>query len=190
MIESSTSRFFVALRPDPRAAARLGRLAAALAVSCRGRPLAPRDLHLTLAFVGELPASEGEHLAKLLAGLPEHHPGFALDQIGCFGPALLWAGPGRTPSWLGVLVEAVQGRLQAGGIGFDRRPFKAHLTLVRSARDRQAVESAAAQAKRTATVSDWRLVVGGSHPAPEPGRRYLWRRLHTDPAPADRHEDR
>jgi len=175
----ATSRFFVALRPDPLSAGRLGRLATGLASSCRGRALAGRDLHLTLAFVGELPASEGERLAALLAGLPERHPGFALDEIGRFGPALLWAGPREDPSWLAPLVEAVRERLRAGGVRFDGRAFKSHLTLVRNARDRTAVGEAPdrLEPKHAHRVSHWRLAVGGSHPSPTPERRYLWRRL-------------
>jgi len=178
MADPSTSRFFVALRPDSPAAARLGRLAADLAARCRGRPLAARDLHLTLAFIGALPFWEGERLAALLAGLPERHPGFALDEIGRFGPALLWAGPQEDPRWLAPLVDAVRQRLQAGGVRFDTRPFKAHLTLARNARDRAAVGGAAARLdpKRALPVSHWRLTLGGSHPQPTPERRYVWRR--------------
>jgi len=179
MAEPTASRFFVALRPDPIAARRLGQLAADLARQCRGRPLAARDLHLTLAFVGELPFSEGDRLAALLAGLPERNPGFAMDEIGRFGPALLWAGPVEQPVWLAELVAAVRERLSGGKVKFDRRPFKAHLTLVRNARDRVGVERAVRHlpAKHACPVSHWRLIVGGSHPDTSPERRYLWRKL-------------
>lgn len=179
MAEPSTSRFFVALRPDPIAARRLGKLAAELARQCRGRPLAGRDLHLTLAFIGELPFAEGERLAALLAGLPEGNPGFPLDEIGRFGPALLWAGPTVEPAWLAGLVEAVRARLASAGVSFDRRPFKSHLTLVRNARDRLSVQRAVGRLhpKHAHPVSHWRLIVGGSHPEPGPERRYLWRKL-------------
>ena len=177
--QAATSRFFVALRPDALAARRLGRLAADLSSRCRGRPLAARDLHLTLAFIGELPLAEGDRLVALLAGLPEHHPGFALDEIGRFGPALLWAGPSEDPPWIAPLVDAVRERLRAGGVRFDARAFKSHLTLVRNARDRAAAGAAVARLdpKRAHPVSRWRLAVGGTHPARTPDRRYLWRRL-------------
>ncbi|WP_187272146.1 RNA 2',3'-cyclic phosphodiesterase [Zeimonas arvi] len=175
----AASRFFVALRPDVLASGRLGRLAAELGTRCRGRPLAARDLHLTLAFIGELPLAEGDRLVALLAGLPAKHPGFALDEIGRFGPALLWAGPSEDPPWIAPLVDAVRERLRAGGVRFDARAFKSHLTLVRNARDRAAVGTAIAHLdpKRAHPVSTWRLAVGGSHPEPTPERRYLWRRL-------------
>lgn len=184
--QAATSRFFVALRPDVLASRHLGRLAAELGARCRGRPLAARDLHLTLAFVGELPLAEGDRLVALLAGLPEHHPGFALDEIGRFGPALLWAGPSEDPPWIAPLVDAVRERLRAGGVRFDARAFKSHLTLVRNARDRAATGAAVTRLdpKRAHPVSHWRLAVGGSHPAPTPERRYLWRRL-ADVEPPD-----
>lgn len=192
MAEPSTSRFFVALRPDPLAAGRLGRLATELAERCRGRPLAARDLHLTLAFIGELPASDGERLTALLAGLPERHPGFALDEIGRFGPALLWAGPSEEPPWLASLVEAVRERLRTGGVRFDARAFKSHLTLLRNARDRAAVGAASVRLdpKRAHPVSNWRLAVGASHPVPTPERRYLWRRPPDIEPPGTDHRHR
>jgi 2'-5' RNA ligase len=188
----ATSRFFVALRPDVLAARRLGRLAAELGNRCRGRALAARDLHLTLAFIGELPLPEGDRLVALLAGLPERHPGFALDEIGRFGPALLGAGPSEDPPWIAPLVEAVRERLRAGGVRFDTRAFKSHLTLVRNARDRAAVGASAARLdpKRAHPVSEWRLAVGGSHPAPTPERRYLWQRLPEVDSPDTDHRHR
>lgn len=182
MPDQPSSRLFVALRPDPVSAARLGRLAAELATRCRGRPLAGRDLHLTLAFVGERHADDAAQLAALLAGLPEQLPHeLALDAIGRFGPALLWIGPSAAPDWMQALSDAVRQRLDAGGIAFDRRPLHPHLTLVRNARDRTAADASTGPARPAVIVPRWRLIVGGSHPAPTPLRRYLWRGL---PRPA------
>ena len=188
MADTPSSRFFVALRPDPASAGRLARLAAGVATRCRGRALAACDLHLTLAFIGELPAAEGARLARLLDGLPANHPGFSLDRLGRFGPALVWIGPARAPDWLGPLARAVGDRLRAGSVGFDERPFKPHLTLVRNARDRAAVEREAGTPAPAghAWVAHWRLALGGSHPAPSPERRYRWRQVRQaviDPSP-------
>lgn len=183
MPDQPSSRFFVALRPDPVSAARLGQFAAELARRCRGRPLAARDLHMTLAFVGERPVDDAAQLTALLAGLPElQSHALALDAIGRFGPALLWIGPSAAPDWMRELSDAVRLRLDAGGIAFDRRPLHPHLTLVRNARDRAAADASTGPARPVVIVPRWRLIVGGSHPAPTPLRRYLWRRL---PRPAD-----
>jgi 2'-5' RNA ligase len=170
------SRFFVALRPDPAAAGRLEQLAASLAHDCRGKALAAADLHLTLAFIGERPAGEAGSLAALLDGLPESLPGFALDTIGRFGPSLLWAGPSAQYDWLEALAHSVRERLDAGGVQFDRRALHPHVTLVRNAREREAVRAAAGPSQDTVIVEPWQLALGGTHEAPTAQRRYRWYR--------------
>lgn len=182
MAEPASSRFFIALRPDYRAASRLGKLAADLALRCRGRALAARDLHLTLAFIGERPFADADRLTALLDGLPVTLPGFALDTVGRFGPELLWIGPSALPDWAAELNAAVRDRLRAAEVAFDRKPFNAHLTLVRHARDRAAAERATGPLPpgRAFPVDHWRLLLGGTHPAPTPLRRYFWHRPHGD----------
>jgi 2'-5' RNA ligase len=177
MDKSASPRHFVALRPDPATARRLEELALGLAARCRGRALAACDLHLTLAFIGEFPATESARLAALLDGLPASHPGFALDRLGHFGPALLWIGPAKAPDWLGPLARAVRERLQAGSVPFDKRPLEPHLTLVRNARDRAATERETGNLvpEQHTNVAHWQLTVGRSHPAPSAQQRYLWR---------------
>jgi 2'-5' RNA ligase len=116
-------------------------------------------------------------LAALLDGLPASHPGFALDRLGHFGPALLWIGPAKAPDWLGPLARAVRERLQAGSVPFDKRPLEPHLTLVRNARDRAATERETGNLvpEQHTNVAHWQLTVGRSHPAPSAQQRYLWR---------------
>lgn len=176
MDKSASPRHFVALRPDPATARRLEELALGLAARCHGRALAARDLHLTLAFIGEFPATEGARLLALLDGLPASHPGFALDRLGRFGPALLWIGPAKAPDWLVPLAREVRERLQAGSVPFDERPLEPHLTLVRNARDRAAAERETGRlaSEQHANVARWRLAVGRSHPASSAQQRYLW----------------
>ena len=129
------------------------------------------------------PSGDAARLAASLVGLPELLPNaVALDAIGRFGPALLWIGPSAAPDWMRELSRAVRQRLDAAGIEFDRRPLHPHLTLVRNARDRTAADASTGPAKTAVVVARWQLIVGGSHPAPTPLRRYLWRRL---PRPTD-----
>jgi len=87
------ARWFYALRPDAAAAARLGALAARLAASLGGRPLAADDIHLTLVFVGERPAADEPSLAGVLAGIDSGWPALALTRLGSFGRGLYWVGP-------------------------------------------------------------------------------------------------
>jgi 2'-5' RNA ligase len=169
-----SSRFFVALRPDAPAATRLAGIGADLAMRCRGKALAADDLHVTLAFIGDRPATEAEYLSALLAGLPRTLPGFPLGSIGHFGSTLLWAGPSQTPDWLATLAETVRARLHAAGVQFDRRALRPHLTLVRNARERGLAKAASGPLAESVQVSEWELALGGTHEAATPLQRYRW----------------
>jgi 2'-5' RNA ligase len=159
------ARFFYALRPDAQAAGALGRLAAGLAARLGGRALDAHDIHLTLVFVGERPATEAPKLAGLMTGLVPSAQPLALVRLGSFGRGLLWAGPahapdgsdtladrpgtpaGRpgapadattiaSPDWPLALAAELQRRLRTAGIGFDERTLRLHATLVRGAGNR------------------------------------------------------
>jgi 2'-5' RNA ligase len=180
------SRFFVALRPDAAAAARLARIGADLALRCRGKALAANDLHLTLAFIGERPATEADALGALLAGLPRALPGFPLDAIGHFGSTLLWAGPRQAPDWLATLSHSVRTRLDAAGVQFDRRALRPHLTLVRNARERGIATAASGPLAESVQVTGWELALGGTHEAASPQQRYRWQVVPGDDPGASR----
>ena len=167
------SRFFIALRPDPGSATEIGKLAADLGRRCRGKALAACDLHLTLAFIGERPRESAATLAAPLDGLPQALPALRLETIGRFGPALLWIGPNATPDWLAGLDQALRRQLDDAGENWDRRALRPHVTLVRNARDRAAAH-AALGAVPPIEVADWQLLLGGTHAAATPARRYQW----------------
>ena len=187
------ARFFYALRPDARAAAELGRLAARLAAAIGGRPLAGEDVHLTLAFVGERPAPDAAALRALLTGLAPHWPPLALERLGTFGRGLWWIGPvvprgadeAATPPagastavaprpWPARLADELQRRLDAAGFAFDRRPLHLHATLVRGARrDAKGPFPGVDDARPIAPVR-WTLALGWSDAESTPQRRYHW----------------
>lgn len=126
-------RWFVALRASARARRALSELAAALARRFGGRPLAGEDIHLTLAFVGPAPASIEAGLLEAIAALPA--PGtLTLDRLGSFGRRLLWVAPSAPGPWLEQCAQSLRAELDRLGIAYDRKPFVAHLTLVRGAR--------------------------------------------------------
>ncbi|WP_458527413.1 2'-5' RNA ligase family protein, partial [Onishia taeanensis] len=57
-------RLFLALWPDPAVREALSSTAGQAHLACRGRPVAPEQLHLTLAFLGQVPT---ERLSALVA---------------------------------------------------------------------------------------------------------------------------
>jgi len=129
-------RLFVALMPPADA---LDEVAAAVAAV---QPSAPDGLrwtpreqwHLTLAFLGEVPAEllPAVHSAGAAAVRPVGP--LRVAGAGRFGDRVLWAGmAGDRPSLVDLAARLVAA-LRAAGIDVDDRPYRPHLTLARSVR--------------------------------------------------------
>ncbi len=130
-------RLFVAL---PVSGAAREELAAVIAgLQDRGWPVRwarPDGLHLTLKYLGEVPAEREPEIVRALApavrgmtALP-----LAAREIGGF-PTLerarvLWCGYDAEPA-LELLVDRVERALEALGFAVEGRPFRAHVTLGR-----------------------------------------------------------
>ncbi len=101
------------------------------ALQLPGRPLAPENLHLTLAFLGSQPSSRLAELRQVAGSL--QLPGFELhlDQLRRRRSGLLYLTPSEPPGALLTLAGALQQGLREIGIRLDERPFHAHLTLMR-----------------------------------------------------------
>jgi 2'-5' RNA ligase len=98
-----------------------------------GRAVAPENLHLTVAFLGEHPAPviEDVHLALARIRAPAFH--LALDGIGLFGggrPRVLYAGVRREPG-LGHLRDKVLQAARGAGLNLPRERFSPHVSLAR-----------------------------------------------------------
>ena len=133
-------RLFVAVVPPP---AVLADLAAALAPYRAGRNshdlgwTSPEDWHLTLAFLGEVPAATVDRLGPRLEQTGARHRPFplALAGAGAFPSAgdarVLWCGLAGDRRALDDLATAVAAAAtQAGATRPDAgRPFSPHLTL-------------------------------------------------------------
>ena len=121
-------RLFVAIRPSPAVRDVLLDAEAALRRQGRGTFTRPENLHLTLAFLGEVedPASVREALAAACTG-----GAFSLT-VGGLGrfEDLWWAGI-RDNERLEALALRVQNALRQAGFSVERRPWRPHITLVR-----------------------------------------------------------
>lgn len=101
---------------------------------CKGSPGRYCDAnlyHLTLAFLGEYPHTEVDHLVSALQTATKNTKPFdlRLGSIGTFGP-VLWRGVQAQPG-LDALATRVRNALDAAGIYYDRKPFCPHITLAR-----------------------------------------------------------
>ena len=125
-------RLFFALWPPPAAARALADWAKEVARVAGGKPVAAEKIHLTLAFLGDADPGKAIAAAKEVRfeafDLPiEVSEYWQRNQI-------LWAGPQRIPAPLDRLVEALQFELYRTDFILERRPFAAHVTLLRKAR--------------------------------------------------------
>lgn len=127
-------RLFFALWPDARLAARLAALAQEISARNGGRPTRQETIHLTLAFLGNVPAGRLDELQKLAAAIRVPPFGLVLDRLDDWRHnRLAWAGASRMPDGLTSLVATLHAGLREGGFPFDdgRRAFMPHVTLVR-----------------------------------------------------------
>jgi len=125
-------RLFFALWPPPATARALADWAQELARAAGGKPVAAEKIHLTLAFLGDADPEKAIAAVKQVSceafDLPiEVSEYWKHNQI-------LWAGPRRTPDPLDRLVTTLQLELFRAEFILERRPFAAHVTLLRKAR--------------------------------------------------------
>ncbi|HWV38741.1 MAG TPA: RNA 2',3'-cyclic phosphodiesterase [Vulgatibacter sp.] len=132
-------RLFVAVDPDEAVRAALGAAIDAL------RPLAPdarwarpEGLHLTLAFLGEIPDAivpEVRRAVEVAAGASAPLR-LRAGGGGSFGsrahPRVLWVGLEGDVEALASLKSSLEAALAPAGYAPDPRPFAPHLTLARS----------------------------------------------------------
>lgn len=143
-------RLFFAIQFDPDA------IGAMVAVQERLRALgpcsrsSPENLHLTLAFLGEVAANRLPELCQILGETEVPELCLTFDRVGCF--------PGADESvwWLGIaenqavldLQQRLCGRLRDAGFSLEGRRFQPHITLARRAVFRGQPDCAALLAAR------------------------------------------
>jgi 2'-5' RNA ligase len=99
-----------------------------------GRPVAADNLHLTLAFLGEI-GEEKAHALKQLAGRIRQ-PAFTLtlDDAGHWARSgVVWLGPKQSPRGLLQLAELLRSQAARSGCYQTPLPFHPHVTLLRNA---------------------------------------------------------
>lgn len=128
-------RLFFTLWPSESARRQLGEVA----VSCAGfvgggQATRPETIHLTLAFLGEVPDAQLSSVIEAGRAIRLAPFGMRVDSLGCWRHnRLLWAGCASPPPLLSALADALRQNLLAAGVAFaeDKRRFMPHLTLVR-----------------------------------------------------------
>jgi 2'-5' RNA ligase len=127
-------RLFFALWPDENMRQALRRATRKAVRKSGGRAVTPENFHITLAFLGSVPA-ERLGCIRAAAGRVRAAPvNLTLDRLGYFArPRLLWLGTGDVPATLTVLVQKLNAALGACEFRPDPRPYRPHVTLARKA---------------------------------------------------------
>ncbi len=94
----------------------------------------PENYHITLRFIGEVPAWRAEEIDLALAGLRATGFDLQLSGVGTFekgGKVMaLWIGVDRNPA-LEHLQSKIETAMQRTGLESERRRFNPHITLAR-----------------------------------------------------------
>ena len=100
----------------------------------------PGGMHLTLKFLGNIPASGVPRLLACVDDFAGEHQPFHLhlSELGMFpnrrSPRVLWAGVDGDLNELSRLQEAAEGAITTLGYPPEERPFRPHITLGRPRR--------------------------------------------------------
>ena len=126
-------RLFFALWPPREAAEALHAWARRARRATGGRATRAESIHLTLAFLGEIEERLVPGLRSLSADGERHS--LPIEQARHWARnRIVWVGPNETPDPLRVLVEKLVSQLAERNLTTEKRPFAAHVTLIRKAR--------------------------------------------------------
>lgn len=105
------------------------------------RWVAPESVHLTLKFLGDVPAAYQAAIHERLEQAVEGHAPFELaaGEIGCFPspqrPRVIWTGVHQETPALHALRDSVEEHIAPLGYPTETRPYHPHLTLGRVRRN-------------------------------------------------------
>jgi len=137
----NASRLFVGVPLEADALGWADALGARLRAACteahwKASWVPPRNMHLTLQFLGEVDPARTDALGAALAPLGARPAlTLGLGGLGAFPsverPSVLWVGARTGVAELTELATAVAGALEPLGFAPEARPFHPHLTLAR-----------------------------------------------------------
>ena len=154
---SKPLRVFFALVPDAATQKTLGILGREIAARAGGRAIVDANLHLTLAFIGDVDTAGIQLLRTIVTTLPRRAFTLDLDSVGMFRHSdLAWIAPPTMPIELIELRAALANALANVNFTLETRPFHAHITLVRRCAKKIAKAQVEMMAWRVERVAaDW-----------------------------------
>ena len=131
---SETKRLFFAIEMPAPLQRKIVRWRADHFAPEAGRPVAAANLHLTLAFLGEMSAEKQQALAAMAGRIRQ--PGFTLtlDDAGQWlRSRVVWLGTRQPPRGLLQLANMLRAQAARSGCYQSPQPFHPHITLLRDA---------------------------------------------------------
>jgi 2'-5' RNA ligase len=137
MNNATRYRLFIAIDLPPKARQLLAKVQSRLKSAPAIRWTKPQQIHLTLQFLGDTPATQVEAIAAALQRnvFPLSPFTLTLNGVGVFPnlkrPGIIWVGLDGESDTLKALHRAVISATQTVGFTPEKRPFKPHLTIGR-----------------------------------------------------------
>ena len=130
---AETARLFFALNPDARA--RRGIASVQRRLDLPARQVPARNLHLTLAFLGNVETARIPELLTIGSGLGFSPCTLVLNRFGSFPRSGVgWLGSDQLPGALVSFQNVLASRLIEHGFRVDARRWQPHVTLYRNLR--------------------------------------------------------
>ncbi len=143
-------RLFLAFWPDEGVRAQLAHWARELHAACGGRPMRTENLHLTVAFLGNVEDARIAEVERAACDVAPRVASLVLDQPGYWKHnRIAWAGASVVPVEIETCVAELRSALERSHISFDKKGFVSHVTLLRDAREPRAMPALGA--------IDWKL---------------------------------
>lgn len=107
------------------------------------QPTATSNLHITLAFLGQVSPEQQrcllEHahrLSSTSASTSQQEKTLTLNHLGVFSKAkVLYLGLAKTPEWLSFLAQKLSHEAKGVGLFQEQRPYRPHVTIARKTSD-------------------------------------------------------
>lgn len=96
------------------------------------RPVPPTNLHITLAFLGDVSPPQLDRLTSETSDIASGPLSLTLDELGFWPrPGILWLGARDTPAPVVQLAAQLRKLSRRMQLNRERKPFVAHMTIAR-----------------------------------------------------------
>ena len=127
-----------------------------------GRPVAAANLHMTLAFLGEISEQKANVLVDIASRIQSPDFSMQLDDLGHWPrPGVVWLGTRRAPTALLQLASLLRSHAARNGCHQSNLPFHPHISLLRGATQPLALPASTPQ--WTLTAADFGLYESRFH---------------------------